>query len=87
MIVAPFKMGRSQIVGDTAPDALRDERAGGERELLRLCRPELVRQVDPALHAEAEERRPLVDLVHPDHVADGVEVDVARLLDRVAQIH
>ena len=38
------------------------------------------------LHAEAEQRRPLVDPVDTDHVADGVEVDVARLLDRVPQI-
>ena len=46
----------------------------------------LVRQVDAGLHAEAEQRRPLVDPIDAEHVADGVEVDVARLLDRVAQV-
>ena len=40
----------------------------------------------PLLHAEAEARRPLVDAVDADHVADRVEVHVARLLDRVAQV-
>ena len=46
----------------------------------------LVRQIDSALHAEAERRRPLVDLVDAHHVGDGIEIDVARLLDRVTQI-
>ena len=46
----------------------------------------LVRQVDVRFHAEPEQRRPLVDAIDAEHVADGVEVHVARLLDGVAQI-
>src|SRR4029453_16672343 len=35
-------------------------------------------------HAETEQRHPFVDLVDTNHVADRVEVDVARLLNRLA---
>ena len=55
---------------------------GGRHQSLHL-----VRQVDVRLDAEAEQRRPLVDAVDAEHVADGVEVDVARLLDGVAQVN
>ena len=46
----------------------------------------LVRQVDAALERQPELLGPLVHLVDAEHVADGVEVGVARLLDRVAQV-
>ncbi len=39
----------------------------------------------PLILAEAERRRPLVHPIDPEHVADRVEVDVARFLDRVTQ--
>src|SRR5207247_2508228 len=65
---------------------------GGRHEPLHL-----VRQVDPALDAEAEGRRPFVDLVDAgrvsragetlvQHETDGVEVHIARLLDGVPEI-
>ena len=41
----------------------------------------LVRQVDAGLAGHPELLGPLVDLVHAEHVAERVEVDVARLLD------
>ena len=47
---------------------------------------DFVGQIDAALHAQAEQCRPLVDLVHAHHVGNGVEVDVARLLDCVPQV-
>ncbi len=46
----------------------------------------LVGQIDVRLHAEPEERRPLVDAIDAEHVADVVEVDVAGLLDRLSQV-
>src|SRR5207249_11235637 len=52
-------------------------------------RPEplhFIRKIDPALDAEPERGRPLVDLVDTDQVGDRVEIHVARLLDRMAQI-
>ena len=76
------------------PDADRDGFAGvpllAGAGLLPLGRRhdagDLVRQVDAGLHAEAEQRRPLVDPIDPQHVADRVEEHVARLLDGVAQV-
>ena len=47
----------------------------------------LVRQVDAGLADHPELLGPLVDLVHAEHVAQRVEVDVAGLLERVAHVH
>ena len=46
-----------------------------------------MRQVDTGLVGEAEQLGPLVDAVDAQHVAERVEVDVARLLERVPQVH
>src|SRR4029079_4100082 len=47
---------------------------------------DLVGQIDTAHHAHTERGGPLVDLVDANHVGDGVEVHIARLLDGMPQV-
>ena len=46
----------------------------------------LVGEIDAALQRQSQLLGPLVHLVDAEHVADGVEVGIARLLDRVPQV-
>ena len=48
---------------------------------------DFVRQVDAALAGQAQLLAPLVDAIDAEHVADRVEVGVARLLDGVPHVH
>src|SRR6185295_6357721 len=46
----------------------------------------LVRQVDPRQPRQSEVYRPFVNAIDAEHVAERVEIDVARLLDRRSHV-
>src|SRR5687768_16896070 len=47
----------------------------------------LVREIDAALQSEPQSLGPLVHVVDADQIADCVEVSVAGLFNRMAQVH